>query len=76
MALERREQAIDALEQAVVDDVLVLERRNLVPAPGSLLVDLRLLGSNEGFLVDVRVDLDVRVVAELDGVLVLELVGL
>lgn len=65
MGLERREQRIDPLEQALVDDALVLVGLDLVLALESGLVDLVLLGSDEGALVDVGVDFDVRVVAEL-----------
>ena len=35
----------------------------------ALVVDLGLFGADKGFLVDVRVDFDVRVVGELEGVL-------
>lgn len=38
-------------------------------ATGPFLMDLGLLGSDEGFFVDVWVDFDVRVVTELDSVL-------
>ena len=40
-------------------------------AAGSLLMDLSLFGPDEGFLVDVWVNFDVRVVAEFDSVLAL-----
>lgn len=69
MPLEAGDQGVDAREQPVVDDALVLERFGLVLALGALLVDLALLGADEGALVDVGVDFDVGVVGELEGVL-------
>lgn len=38
-------------------------------SPVAFLVDLCLFGANEGLLVDVRVDFDVAIVGELEGVL-------
>ncbi|GJC91136.1 hypothetical protein ColLi_13974 [Colletotrichum liriopes] len=69
MGLEGVEQLGYALHQAIVDDALVLERLDLVLALKALLVDLVLLCSDEGPLIDVGVDFDVRVVAELQRVL-------
>ncbi|GKT88388.1 hypothetical protein Ct61P_06238 [Colletotrichum tofieldiae] len=69
MGLEGVEQLGYALHQAIVDDALVLERLDLVLALKALLVDLVLLRSDEGSLIDVGVDFDVRVVAELQRVL-------
>jgi hypothetical protein len=59
VTLQRRKQAIDALEQPIIDDTLVFEGRDLVSAAGPLLMDLGLLGPDEGFLVDVWVNFDV-----------------
>jgi hypothetical protein len=69
MGVERGEKGRDALDQAVVDDAFVLERLDLVPALLALHMDLVLLGADEGSLVDIWMDLDVRVVAELERIL-------
>jgi hypothetical protein len=76
VGFEGREKTIDAGHKTIVDDALILEGGDLVTAVLPLLVDLILLGSNEGPLVDVGMDLDVRVVAELEGVLEQLLAGL
>jgi len=69
VALQRRKEAIDTFEQTIVNDTLVFQCRDLVSATSSLLMDLRLLGSNEGFLIDVWVNFNVRIVTELDSIL-------
>jgi hypothetical protein len=56
------EQTVDAVEQAKVDDFLVLESLNLVFAVDTLLVNLVLLCTDKGTLVDIGMDLDIRVV--------------
>ncbi len=71
MRLESREEAIDAFEETVVDDSLVFIRLDFILALISLLMNLVLLGSNEGPFVDIGMDLDIRVVAQLERVLVL-----
>lgn len=69
MGLEGVQEGGDALDQGVVDLPLVLERRDLETPVVALLVDLRLLGSYEGALVDIGVDFDIRVIAQLQSVL-------
>lgn len=69
MGLESGEQSIDAAQEALVDDALVLQSSDVVLALQALLVDLVLLGANEGALVDVGVNLDVRVIGELESIL-------
>jgi hypothetical protein len=69
MCFEGGEKGGDALDQGVVDDALVLEGLDLVPALLAFGVNLVLLGADEGPLVDIGMDLDVRVVAELERVL-------
>ena len=53
------EEVVDADHEAIVDDALILESGNLMATMISLLVDLILLGSNEGALVDVGMDFDI-----------------
>jgi hypothetical protein len=67
--LQCREEAADPFEQAIVDNSLVLIGLDLVLTLESLLMDLVLLGSDKGTLVDVWVDFDVRVVAQFESVL-------
>lgn len=62
MRLERSEETVDALGEAVVEDALVLKRLDLVPAVVALLVDLCLFGADEGSLIDVGVYFYVTVV--------------
>ncbi len=70
MRFESGEKALNALEEAIVDYTLVFQCLDLQLAHLTLLMDLVLLCTDEGALVDVRVDFDVRVVAELESVLV------
>jgi hypothetical protein len=69
MGLERLQEAADALGEAIVDLSFVLERLDLVPPLLALLVDLVLLGADKGPLVDIGVDFNVGVIAELEIVL-------
>lgn len=69
MRFERREQPVNPFGKAIVDYALVLQCFDLVSAPVTFLVNLCLFGADEGFLVDIGVDLDVAVVGELEGVL-------
>jgi hypothetical protein len=69
MGFQGVEEARDALDQRVVDDALVLEGLDLVLALLALGMDLVLLGADEGPLVDIGMDLDVRVIAELESIL-------
>lgn len=67
--LEGVEEGGDARDERVIDDALVLQGRNLEAPVVALLVDLGLLGADEGALVDVGVHLNIRVVAELQCIL-------
>lgn len=69
MRPERGQQRRNARQEAIVDDSLVLVRLDLELAVLALLVDLALLGADKGPLVDIGVNLNVRVVAELQRVL-------
>ena len=62
------EEAVDAAEQAIVDDTLILECLYLMPSFVSLLVDLILLGADERPFVDIGVGFEVRVVREFQGI--------
>ena len=59
MLLQALDQFGDALLEGIVDDALVFEGLDLVSALSTLLMDLRLLGPDEGALVDVGMHLDV-----------------
>jgi hypothetical protein len=59
VSFECCEQTRDALEQPIIDNPFILVGFDLVLAFKPLLVNLILLGPNEGFLVDIRVDFDV-----------------
>jgi len=67
--LQRVEQVVYALDQAIVDDLLVLEGLDLVFAIDTLLVDLVLLCTDKGTLVDIGVDFDIGIVRQLESVL-------
>ena len=67
--MKRFEQVVYALDQAIVDDLFVLEGFDLELPVDSLLVDLVLLGANKRALVDVWVDFNIRIVGQLQGVL-------
>lgn len=67
--LQRVEQVVYAVDEAIVDDLLVLEGLDLVFAIDTLLVDLVLLCTNEGALVDIGMDFDVGIVRQLESVL-------
>lgn len=69
MRLQSCEKSVDAVEEAIVDDAFVFVSCNLVLALLTLLVDLVLLCADEGTLVDVWVNFNIRVVAELESVL-------
>jgi hypothetical protein len=53
------EQRRDALQETIVNDTLILVGFDFVFALVSLLVDLILLSSNKGSLVDIGVDFDI-----------------
>lgn len=76
MRLEGVEEGGDAGYERVVDNALILQGGDLQAAMLALLVDLGLFGADEGALVDVRVDLNVGVIAQLQGVLEVELLAL
>lgn len=69
MGFQSGEEAPNAAEEAIVDDALVLQSDDLVLAELALLVDLILLCADEGSFVDIWVDFDVRVVAQLESIL-------
>lgn len=69
MGLEGGDQVRDALDEGVVDDSLVLVRLDLGLALLALLMDLLLLRSDERLFVDIGVDFNIGVVAELQRVL-------
>jgi hypothetical protein len=69
VGFEGGEEVVDAENEAIVYYALVLEGGDLVTPPVALLVDLGLFGADKGFLVDVGVDFDVRVVADFERVL-------
>ena len=69
MGFQSCDKRIDPLEQALIDDSLIFVRLDLVLPLEALLVDLVLLGANERLFIDVRVDFDVRVVAQFESVL-------
>lgn len=70
MRLESVDEARDALDERVVDLALVLELDNLLAAMVALLVNLRLLGADEGALVDVGMDFNIGIVRQLESVLI------
>ena len=65
MRLEDVEEVIDASEKTIIDDALVFQSFDLVLSLSTLLMDLVLLRSNERFLVDIGMDFNIRVIAEL-----------
>jgi len=67
--LQRVKQVVYALDQAIVDDLLVLEGLDLVFAIDTLLVDLILLCADEGALVDIGMNFDIGIVRQLESVL-------
>jgi len=68
MAAQSRQEGIDAFEETIVDYSLIFQGLDLMSSVVALLVDLILFRSDEGAFVDVRVDFDVGVVGELEGV--------
>lgn len=75
VSVESSKQLVDTVNQAIVDDLLVLQSLDLVFAIDTLLMNLVLLRADEGTLVDVWVDFDVRVVGQLKGVLEADVSG-
>jgi hypothetical protein len=67
--LQRVEQVVYALDQTIVDNLLILEGLDLVFAIDTLLVDLVLLCADERTLVDIGVDFDIGIVRQLESVL-------
>lgn len=67
--VQRVEQVVYAVDEAIVDDLFVLEGLDLVFAIDTLLVDLILLCADEGTLVDIGMDFDVGIVRQLESVL-------
>lgn len=69
MRLERREQPVDTAKEALIDDALVFQCIDLLFPVEALLVDLVLFCPDKRTLVDVGMDFNVRVIAELKIVL-------
>jgi hypothetical protein len=69
MSFQRSEEGGDAFDQGIVDDALVLERFDLVPALLAFRMNLVLLRTDERSLVHIGVDFDVGIIAELQRVL-------
>lgn len=69
VGVQRLEQAIDAGEEPIVDDLFVFQCFDLMLSVEALLMDLCLFGPDEGALVDIWVDLDVGIVRQLEGIL-------
>ena len=67
--LQRVEQVVYTVDQAIVDDLFVLEGLDLVFAIDTLLVDLVLLCTNERTLIDIGMDFDIGIVRQLESVL-------
>ena len=67
--LQRVEQVVYAVDEAIVDDLLVLEGLDLVFAIDTLLVDLVLLCTDERTLVDIGMDFDIGIIGQLESVL-------
>jgi hypothetical protein len=65
------DKGIDPFKKSIVNDPLVLVGFDFILPFKALLMDLILLCSDEGALVDVGVDFNVRVVTQLECVLVL-----
>lgn len=59
----------EALDESVVDDALVLVCLDLEFSLLSLHVHLALFGPDEGSFVDIGMDLDIRIVAEFQRIL-------
>lgn len=69
MGAQGGEKGRDAFEKAIVDDALVFEGFDVLFALEAFLVNLVLFGTDKGAFIDVRVDLDIGVIAELEVVL-------
>jgi hypothetical protein len=69
IGFEGSQKAGYALHQSIVDLTFILESLDLQSALLALGVDLVLLGADEGSLIDIGVDLDVGIIAELQIVL-------
>ena len=67
--LQRVEKVVYTVDQAIVDDLFVLEGLDLVFAIDTLLVDLVLLCTNERTLIDIGMDFDIGIVRQLESVL-------
>jgi len=59
MGPQGSKESIDPLEQAIINDPLIFIGVDFVLALESLLVDLILLCTDKGFLVDIWVDFDI-----------------
>lgn len=70
MGLEGSQESIDAAEEPIVDDPLILVGLDFVLPLKALLMDLVLLCTNKGTFVYVWVDLNIGVVTQLEGILI------
>jgi hypothetical protein len=69
MRLKGCKQSIDPSHEAVVDNPLIFQGFNLMLALPTLLMNLILLRAYEGSFVDIWVDFNVGVVAQLQSIL-------
>lgn len=69
MSLERGKKGRDPLDQGIIDDSFVLVGLDLELALLALRMNLVLLGADEGPLIDIWMDLNIRVIAELQRIL-------
>lgn len=69
MGFESFGEVCDSVKQAIVYDALVFEGNDLVSTVVAFLVYLILLCTNKGAFVDIGMNLDVRIIAKLKGVL-------
>lgn len=69
MVLESGQKARDPLDQSIIDLALVFQCLDMELALLALRVDLVLLGTNKRSLVDIWMDLDVGIIAELESIL-------
>jgi len=69
MSLEGGKKGRDPLDQGIIDDSFVLVGLDLELALLALRMNLVLLGADEGSLVDIWMDLNIRVIAELQRIL-------
>ena len=69
MFLQFLHQLVDSAQKTIIDGALILEGSYVMTTFLPLLMDLVLLGTNKRPFIDVRMDFDIRVVAEFEVVL-------